>query len=131
MGNTYYVPRSVKGESRILYIFTTKSFIFTLVAGIIGAGVWFIISNLLEIDSLVAMLICILIFGVIGYLLGTLKIPDSPMMGKFRKAGGEYISDIIVRFITLRYRKKIYLYNYNRKENVTDEMKKDKKEEMK
>ena len=29
MGGSYYVPRNVKGESRILYIFTLKSFAVT------------------------------------------------------------------------------------------------------
>lgn len=127
MGNSYFVPRNVKGESRILYIFNTKSFIFTLVFGLVGAGFWMIVSGLIGIDSLVAMIICILIFAVIGYLIGALKIPDSPLVGKFRKAGGEYVSDIIWRFITFKRRKKIYIYNYDRKKNITKEMQTDKK----
>ncbi|MBO5476519.1 MAG: PrgI family protein [Clostridia bacterium] len=131
MGNSYFVPRNVKGESRILYIFTMKSFIFTLAAGVVGIGVWFLISSLFAIDSLVAMLICVAIFAVIGYLLGALKIPDSPIMGIFRKAGGEYLSDIILRFITFGGKKKIYLYNYNREKSVTEEMQADKKEARK
>ena len=87
MGNTYFVPRNVKGESRILYIFTIKSFIFTLVFGIVGLVVWSLISNLLGIDNLVATVVCIGAFAGVGYLIGSLKIPDSPIMGKFRKAG--------------------------------------------
>lgn len=131
MGNTYFVPRNVKGESRILYIFTMKSFIFTLVAGIIGLLVWMLIKVITGIENLVAMLICIGIFAGIGYLIGALKIPDSPLMGPFRKAGGEYVNDIIGRFFTFRFRKKIYLYNYNRANSVTKEMQADKKEEKK
>ena len=30
---TYYLPRNVKGENRILFIFTTKSLIWTVAAG--------------------------------------------------------------------------------------------------
>ena len=30
---TYEIPRNVKGESRILFIFTTKSLIYSAVAG--------------------------------------------------------------------------------------------------
>ena len=37
MGKTYYVPRSVKGETRLLYIFTVKSFISTVAIGLVGA----------------------------------------------------------------------------------------------
>ncbi len=129
MGNTYFVPRNVKGEGRILYIFTMKSFIFTLVAGLIGMGVWFLISSLLSIDNIVAMIICIAAFASIGYLIGALKIPDSPIMGPFRKAGGENISDIIFRFFTFFGRKKIYIYNLDRKNSITKEMNLEKGEE--
>ena len=46
-----------------------------------------------------------------GYAIGALKIPDSKLMGPFRKAGGEYLSEIILRAITFKRRKKIYIYN--------------------
>ena len=128
---TYNIPRNVKGESRILYIFTMKSFIFTLVAGVIGVLVWMGFKAITGIENLVAMLVFIGVFAGIGYLIGALKIPDSPLMGPFRKAGGEYVSDIIGRFFTFGFRKKIYLYNYDRARSVTKEMQADKKEEKK
>lgn len=49
-----------------------------------------------------------------GYAIGALKIPDSKFMGPFRKAGGEYLSEIILRAITFKRRKKIYIYNLKR-----------------
>ena len=127
MGNTYFVPRNVKGESRILYIFTVKSFLFTLAFGVVGFLIWQLISSILAIDNVFAMLICTAIFAGIGYLIGALKIPDSPLMGVFRKAGGEYLSDIIFRFMTFTRRKKIYLYNYSRDKSITKEMHMEKK----
>jgi len=33
---TYYIPRNYKGESRILYIFSGKSLITTVVFGMVG-----------------------------------------------------------------------------------------------
>ena len=42
MGKSYFVPRSAKGETRILYIFTIKSFVTTVAIGLIGALIWFI-----------------------------------------------------------------------------------------
>lgn len=33
---THYIPRNVKGEGRILYIFTTKALITTAIGGGIG-----------------------------------------------------------------------------------------------
>lgn len=114
MGNSYYVPRSVKGESRILYIFTVKSFIATLVFGLIGAGIWFLITSFGGTVELVPGLIIVGVCGGIGYALSTLVIPDVPFMGPLRKAGGENIGAMIWRIITFRKRKRIYLYDYKR-----------------
>ena len=68
MGNTYFVPRNVKGESRILYIFTMKSFIFTLVAGVIGVLVWMGFKAITGIENLVTMLVFIGVFAGILFL---------------------------------------------------------------
>ena len=108
MGNTYNVPRSAKGESRILYIFTVKSLIATLIFGLIGFIPYALFA---AIGMKVAGIIAIVIFAAIGYGMMTLKIPDSPILGKFRKAGGEMLGDIIWRTITFSIkRKRIYLY---------------------
>lgn len=116
MGKSYYVPRSVKGESRLLYIFTIKSFITTIVVGLLGAGIWYIGGTYFGM-GLVPGIIITAIFGALGFCFGALKIPDIPMMGAFRKAGGENISDIVFRFLTFKRKKKIYIYNLNRKVN--------------
>lgn len=113
MGRSYFVPRSVKGETRILVIFSVKSFISTLIFGLIGGGVWYLCSALFNI-GLVPGLIMTAVFAAIGYAIGALKIPDLPTMGKFRKAGGENLSDIIIRYFAFKRKKKIYLYNVNR-----------------
>lgn len=112
MGRTYYVPRSVKGETRLLLIFSIKSFITTVAFGLIGALIWFIFGKFGM--TLVPGLIITAIFAAIGFGFGTLKIPDIPIMGRLRKAGGENLTDIAFRFITFRGKKKIYIYNYNR-----------------
>lgn len=112
MGRTYYVPRSVKGESRILYIFTIKSFVTTVAFGLIGALIWYLGSK--AGMGLVPGLVVTAIFGALGFAFGALKIPDIPIMGRFRKAGGENLTDIAFRFLTFKKKKKIYMYNLNR-----------------
>ncbi len=84
MGKTYGVPRSAKGESRILIIFSIKSLLSTIGLGSIG-----IVSYLLlkPIGLGTFGLIITVILAGIGYALATLTIPDSPMLGKLRKAG--------------------------------------------
>ncbi len=113
MGGSYYVPRSVKGESRILYVFTIKSFAVTLAFGLVGVLFYFILSSFMSI-SIVGAIIIIAIFAAIGYALSAVTIPDVPIMGPLRKAGGENIGAMIIRLISFRGRKKIYLYNYKR-----------------
>lgn len=114
MGGTYFVPRSVKGESRILLIFSVKSFIATLITGLIGAGIWYLLGAAGIEIGFVPGLILVAIFGAIGFCIATLRIPDVPIMGKLRKAGGENIGDILFRLATFKPKKKIYLYNYKR-----------------
>jgi len=107
MGRTYGVPRSAKGESRILYIFTVKSLIATALFAGIGIIPYMILSSIgLKTPGIIA----IVIFALLGYGIMTLKIPDAPIMGKFRRAGGEQLSDIIWRTLTFSKRKKIYVY---------------------
>lgn len=86
MGNSYYVPRSVKGESRILYIFTIKSFAASLAFGLVGVVIYFIFNKFFNL-GLIPGLIIIGIFAAIGYGLSSIVIPDLPIMGPLRKAG--------------------------------------------
>ena len=107
MGNTYGVPRSAKGESRILYIFTVKSLIASAVMGAIGLIPYNILAKLEMKTAGIVVVVC---FAALGYGIMTLKIPDAPIMGKFRRAGGEQLSDILLRTLTFSKRKKIYVY---------------------
>lgn len=112
MGKSYYVPRSVKGETRLLYIFSIKSFITTLAFALVGAGIWYLLF-LIGLGHIPGIIITI-VLGVIGYVFGAVNIPDVPAMGKLRKAGGENIADIAIRFLFFRRKKRLYLYNINR-----------------
>ena len=107
MGRTYGVPRSAKGESRFLYVFTLKSTFTTL----IGAGIGFLFYLLCSaLGASIIGIIIVGIFGLIGFGVGTLSSQDSPIVGNLRKAGGEQISEILLRTLTFGRRKKIYVY---------------------
>lgn len=107
MGRTYSVPRNVKGETRLLYIFSIKSLLFTIGFGIIGVIFYFIFSI---IQLKVVGIVMVILFALIGFGVGSLVIPDTPLVGNLRKAGGEAVSDILFRMLTFKKRKKIYLY---------------------
>lgn len=97
--NTYQIPRNYKGESRILYIFSTKALIYTVVGMLIGLIFYFI----LKIVGLQTVGVIIdVIFGVIGFAIGTFKIPDTKKFDITRKTGGENIDDIIKRWIKFK-----------------------------
>ncbi len=109
MGRTYGVPRSAKGESRFLYIFTIKSTITTIAGLVVG---FFLFQLFSMIGLRTVGFIVMAIMALIGYGIGSLTIPDSPIVGNLRKAGGEKVSEILLRTISFRKRKKIYVYRY-------------------
>lgn len=114
MGRTYGVPRSAKGESRILYIFTVKSLAVTLAFAAVGWLISSLVNMVIQV-SLLGNIIIIGIFGGIGFVIGAAKIPDTPMMGVLQKAGGEEILDILFRLFTFKNKKKLYIYGLTRK----------------
>ena len=124
MGRSYTVPRSAKGESRILYIFTLKSFGITLLFGVIGFIIISLIGKVTEV-GLISKVIVTGCLGFVGFIIGSAKIPDSPIMGPLQKAGNEEVSDILLRIIFFKNKKKIYLYGLTREKN---EVKMDDKE---
>lgn len=96
---TYEIPRNYKGEGRILYIFSTKGLIYTC----IGAGVGLIFYFIFKMLGFTTIgLILTLIFAVIGFGIGTLKIPESSSFEITKKAGGENIDDVIFRWIKFK-----------------------------
>ena len=105
---TYNLPRNVKGEGRILFIFSTKSLITTCIGGGIGL-IFYLIFKLLKL-TMVGIIIT-LIFAFIGYTIGMFKIPDTNGFEITRKTGGENIDDIILRYIRFKKNnKKLYVY---------------------
>lgn len=105
---TYNVPRNVKGEGRILFIFSTKSLIFTFIGGAIGLIFYFIFQIL---GLTVVGMVITLIFAALGYAIGMFKIPDTNGFELTRKTGGENIDEVIKRYIKFKNNnKKIYVY---------------------
>lgn len=55
-------------------------------------------------------------FGLIGFAIGTFKIPESSGLEISRKAGGENIDEVIIRAIKFK-KKKNRVYVYTKEEN--------------
>ena len=111
---TYEIPRNVKGEGRILFIFSTKSLLWTAATGAVGLLFFFIFSIL---NLKVVGIIIALIFAAIGYVIGSFKVPEISSWEFTRKTGGENIDDIIKRAINFRRKgRRIYVYTKEEKE---------------
>ena len=112
---TYYIPRNVKGEGRILFIFTGKSLIYTAIGAAVGFPIYFILSNILEIGiyGVIVMGIC----ALIGFAIGTLKIPQISILRGCKDIAGENIDEIVKRYFKFR-KKKNTIYINKEKEEV-------------
>ena len=85
---TYNLPRNVKGENRILFIFSTKSLIYTVVVAGVGLIFYFVFKwlNLTMVGIAIMAL-----FALIGFGVGTLKVPEIAKFEFSKKTGGENI----------------------------------------
>ncbi len=105
---TYNLPRDVKGEGRILFVFSAKALVYTAVGGACGLPLYLIFSIL---SMNVVGLICIAILGLVGFVIGTFKVPDTSNFKITQKTGGENIDDVIKRAIKFKMQKnRIYVY---------------------
>ena len=108
MGGPYNIPRNYKGENKILFIFSTKSFLYTIGGATIGI-VLYMIFRLFKLSKV--GLVLILLFGFIGFGISTFKIPENSTMEFSKKVGGESIDDVIIRWIKFKRNKnRIYVY---------------------
>ena len=105
---TYNLPRNVKGEGKILFIFSTKGFIWTCASAGVGLFIYMILS-IFKLNFVGIIITGIL--ALIGYVIGNVKIPDNNSLNLTRKAGGEDIDKAILRYIKFKSNKrKLYVY---------------------
>lgn len=104
---TYMIPRNTKGEGRILYIFSTKALIYTIVGAGIGYPFYYIFK-LIGFNMVGTVIMAAL--AIIGFSIGTFKVPNVEGLKIGRLAGGENIDDIILRYIKFKKKKnRIYI----------------------
>lgn len=109
---TYNIPRNLRGESRILYIFSVKSLITTAGGALIGGLIYFLflMMGLSKIGF-----IFLGAFALIGFGIGTIKIPNIASLPFTKKIAGDSLDDIILKYIKFKKNKKIYVYTKEEK----------------
>ena len=81
----------------------------TSLFALIGFAIFYVIGIFIKYGAL--KLIGTIIFGLIGFVISSFKIPDSNNFEITRKAGGEYIDQIIIRYIKFKMKKnRIYTF---------------------
>ena len=102
------IPRNVKGEGRILFVFSTKALIYSMI-GAVGGLIFYFIFKMIGLGFVGFISICIC--AIIGFCIGTFKVPDTTAFEITKKTGGENIDDVIKRAINFKRKgNKIYLY---------------------
>lgn len=114
---THYIPRNVKGEGRILMIFTTKSLITTAIFGAVGLLFFYLFKSL---GATIVGIILGVAMALIGYGVGMLKIPYIPTMKFTKNIAGDSIDDIVMRYLKFKMNKKVYVYTEIQPEVQTD-----------
>lgn len=113
----YNIPRNVKDEGRILFIFTGKSIISTALGAAVGFVFYLILAALGA--NFIGMLM-VAIFALIGFGIGTFKVPNVGTFAFTKKVGGENMDDIILRAIKFKMAKN-RIYTYKIEEETKDE----------
>lgn len=111
---TYMIPRNLKGETRLLYIFSIKSLITTVIGAAVGLVFYFIIGFILGLKTVGFIILAI--FALIGFAVGAVKIPTLGGVKITKLIGGESIDEIIRRYVNFKMNKKRYSYYITKEE---------------
>lgn len=130
----YEIPRNTKGEGRILYIFSTKALIYT-VAGILIGFVFKWLFNLIGSVATLAAgilngigIVFIIILALIGFILGSFKVPQIDKFEITRKAAGINLDTVVKEYIKFHFKKDKF-YTYDTKDLIRQELEEKEKEE--
>lgn len=114
-GGPYFIPRNVKGEGKILFVFSGKALIYSMIGAGIGY-IFYIIFNMIHL-----WIVGVLIMGflaLLGFIIGTFKVPQIGGLAFTQKTGGEKIDDVILRAVKFKQKgKRIYVFKEEEGEN--------------
>ena len=111
---SYYIPSNkLKGENRILYIFTGKSLIYTACGGLLGF-VFYLLFTAFDLKTV--GIIIMALFALIWYGIGTIKMPTTGNNKISKNVGGDSIDEIILHYIQFKKNRKVYTYSVPRRE---------------
>ncbi len=105
--STHYIPKDLRGETRILLIFTVKSLITTAIFGGVGVVLYFIFKL---IGMRIVGLLILAMLALFGFAFGTIKIPKITGLKFTKNIEGDSMDEVFLRFIKFKSNKKVYTY---------------------
>lgn len=105
--STHYIPKDLRGETRILLIFTVKSLITTAIFGGVGVIVYLIFK---AIGMGIVGIIILALLALLGFAFGTVKIPKITGLRFTKNIEGDSMDEVFLRYIKFKSNKKVYTY---------------------
>ncbi len=105
--STHYIPKDLRGEGRILMIFTTKSLITTSIFGAVGV-VFYLLFSALKLRIVGVIILAVL--ALLGFAFGTVKMPKITGWRFTKNIEGDSMDEVFLRFVKFKSNKKIYSY---------------------
>lgn len=105
--STHYIPKDLRGETRILLIFTVKSLITTAIFGGVGVIVYLIFK---AIGMGIVGIIILALLALLGFAFGTIKIPKITGLRFTKNIEGDSMDEVFLRYIKFKSNKKVYTY---------------------
>lgn len=98
------IPREAKGEGRILIFFNLQSIITTVIGLVIGLILGSIVSMFAGKVGFIVMLAA---FGILGFIVGAVKIPEIKTMPITKSVNGLYLHQVVIRYIKFKQRRSL------------------------
>lgn len=104
---THLIPRAdVKGQDRFFIFFSVPGLIGT----VLGMAIGYLFYAIFSVIGMTVIGIAIMtLLGLAGFTIGQVKIPDTNAFPIFKKIGGEYVRDIILRYLKFNKTKKKFV----------------------
>lgn len=118
---THEIPVDSKSETRLLVIFSLRALATTAIGLMLGLIIGIVFS--IFFSSTQSKFIFAAVFGVIGFLIGTFKIPEINKIPITKEVSGMYVYEAVFAYMKFKSRRKLYVYS---KTKISDETKEEK-----
>ncbi len=124
---TYNIPRNTKGEGRLFYVFSKKALIYTVAGILIGVILKVILKAIGGLFHAAGLfngigIALIIILAILGFVIGTAKLPQNDKFEITKKAAGIQLDKVIWESFKFKFIKKEKLYVYDTDELTREEI---------